>query len=65
MSSGEITGVHFQSLGYLVQKCGTFFNLVAQFSVLKFIINKCHNYCPTAAISVFELFHVMNVEVDS
>ena len=31
--SGEITGEHFQSLEYLVQKCGTFSNLVAQFSV--------------------------------
>ena len=27
MSSGEITGEHFQSLEYLVQKCGTFSNL--------------------------------------
>ena len=34
MLSGEITGEHFQSLEYLVQKCGTFANLVAQLSVL-------------------------------
>ena len=33
MSSGETTGEYFQSLEYLVQKCGTFFNLVAQLSV--------------------------------
>ena len=33
MSSGEITGEHFQSLEYLVQKCGPFSNLVAQLSV--------------------------------
>ena len=33
MPSGEITGEHFQSLEYLVQKCGTFSNLVAQLSV--------------------------------
>ena len=33
MLSGEITGGHFQSLEYLVQKCGTFSNLVAQLSV--------------------------------
>ena len=33
MSSGEITGERFQSLKYLVQKCGTFSNLVAQLSV--------------------------------
>ena len=35
MSSGEITGEHFQSLEYLVQKCGTFSNLVAELSVIK------------------------------
>ena len=34
MLSGKITGEHFQSLEYLVQKCGTFSNLVAQLSVL-------------------------------
>ena len=28
LSSGEVTGGHFQSLEYLVQKCGTFYNLV-------------------------------------
>ena len=33
MSSGEITDEHFQSLEYLVQKCGPFSNLVAQLSV--------------------------------
>ena len=33
MSSGETTGEYFQSLEYLVQKCGTFFNLVAQLSM--------------------------------
>ena len=33
MSSEEITGEHFQSLEYLVQKYGTFSNLVAQLSV--------------------------------
>ena len=33
MLSGEIIGGHFQSLEYLVQKCGTFSNLVAQLSV--------------------------------
>ena len=32
--TGVITGEHFQSLEYLVQKCDTFFNLVAQLSVL-------------------------------
>ena len=31
--SWEITGEHFQSLEYLVEKCGTFSNLVAQLSV--------------------------------
>ena len=36
MSSGEITGVHFQSLEYLVRKCGTFSDLVAQLSVSNF-----------------------------
>ena len=40
-------------------------NLVAlQLSVLnpqKSIINKCHNWVPTAVVSVFELVHVMNV----
>ena len=35
MSSGEITGEHFQSLDYLVQKCGTFSNLVAELNVIK------------------------------
>ena len=35
MSSGEIIGEHFQSLEYLVQKCGTFSNFVAQLSVIK------------------------------
>ena len=29
LSSEEITGEHFQSLEYLVQKCGTFSNLAA------------------------------------
>ena len=28
MSSGEITGEHFQSLEYLAQKCSTFSDLV-------------------------------------
>ena len=35
MSSGEITGEHFQSLDYLVQKGGTFSNLVAELNVIK------------------------------
>ena len=29
------------------------------------IISKCHNLWPIEAVLVFELFHVMNVEVDS
>ena len=54
------------SLEYLVQKCDTSSNLVAQLSVLlKFIINNRHNWWPTAAIPVSELFHVTNVGVDS
>ena len=32
-SSGEITGKHFQSLEYLVQKCVVLSDLVAQLSV--------------------------------
>ena len=39
------------------QKCGTF-------SHAKFMINECHNCWPTAAISVFELVHSINVGVD-
>jgi len=35
MSSGEITGDHFQFLKYLVEKGGIFSNLVSQLSVLK------------------------------
>ena len=34
LSSGKIIGKRFQSPEYLVQKCGTFSNLVAQLSVL-------------------------------
>ena len=33
--------------------------------LLKFIINNRHNWWPTAAIPVSELFHVTNVGVDS
>ena len=64
MSSGEITGEHFQSLEYLVQKCGTFSNLVAQHSVL----NSQYTNVTTGVLQrqyVLELFHVMNVGVDS
>ena len=56
MLSGEITGEHFQSLEYLVQKRGTFSDLVAQLSVPNSYINKCHNRWPTAAISVLSCF---------
>ena len=55
MSSGEITGEHFQSLEYLVN------SLVYQ------IHNKQMSQLVAYSgnISVFELFHVMLVGVDS
>ena len=57
VSSGEITGETFFSLRISVTGCTVY--------CAKFVGNKCHNWQPTAAISVSELFQAMNVGFDS
>ena len=38
--------------------------MVAQLKHAEHIIHNCNNLWPTAVLSVFELFHVINVGVD-
>ena len=65
ISSGEITGETFFSLWNIVYKSGIFSVSGCTVYCAKFVVNKCHNWQPTAAISVSELFQATNVGFDS
>ena len=63
MSSGEITGEHFQSLEYLVQK--VVLSLIWSHSLVCQMHNKQMSQLAAYSGNIcVELFHVMNVGVD-